>query len=657
MMNWDQDHPGRGDIEMMDAVFARIGEHLTTLTECANTLDGTVGQMLQEWTGSAAEAWAATAGAVGTDIRAFEQLVRTTVQTCGAYAAAVRSIDSRAAIAAEDHSDATRALTGAQTRLREAQESETGDDTERLIAYAAVKRAEEGQRVARAVLDGLVWERESADAAMLAALQQHVPSGWAGAGPLASRLPATAFDRGHEGLATWIASLPEGAEGDAALHWMLEQLSQDDFDALLAAHPEIAVRLVSADTSEAFRARFPELDAALAVTDPMERIPAVAAACAGMSEDDLTVLARCYPGMVHNLDGVPLPTRIAANRVAISAELVASRNALSAMEDLVAGQNDGPTPLQQSLLNAWRTAIDWYEELLYGDVDVVNAFGEVSKGVGHQVVAFDPGAGKFGELIGYAGAPDIGVLVGGTGTNLATMDGQAARAWDFVLGAPGLAMITYIGGPMPQDLIQAADSAWAKNVAPSLASFVNGVKAVTGATVTVAGHSYGGSVVGRAEVEGMIADRILHIESAGGGPGVDSISDYAAPDTPRYSMTAPGDVIGSIQGMSLGTTLGHGQDPDTMEGVTRLETGRVNSEDPYSALLQGIDSHSGVFGQNGEDEKPDAWQNMLSVMTGGNVTVWTEASFSATVQSNGTTSELVYPMEDPTYQPPIEAVR
>jgi hypothetical protein len=574
-----------------------------------------------------------------------------------AYLWAVRDIATRADRAIEDLAEAGSALQRAERRLTQVLANPDHDTLDLMAAHSAVQIAEEDRQTATRVVSWLAMERQSADSYLVSTLARGMPSAWQRTGPLTSTLPVTAFDRGPEGLALWLAGLPEGGDGDAAAGWLVEHLSAADYDALLAEHPEIAVRLMRADTSGTFAARFPTLDAALALSDPDQRIGAVVAACAELTATELTVLARCYPGVVHNLDGAPLTVRIVANRVAISAHLVQAREALAAMDELVAGQAAGPAPLQQALIDGWRTSIAWCEDLLFGETPAIGPDGMPTTVRGHQVVAFDPGANVFGELVGRPDAPNIGVLVGGTGTNLPAMSGQFSRAWDFVTGAEQntLAVITYLGGRMPQTLAQAVDSAYAKNIAPTLAAFVNGVRADTGATVTVAGHSYGGSVVGRAEVAGLIADRILHIESAGAGPGVDSVNDYARPDTPRYTLTAPGDIIGLIQGASVGgTTIGHGADPDTLPGFTRLATGRADANDPSSPLVQGASSHSDVFGKPDEIARPDAWKNMIEVMTGGEVTLWTKPTYD-TVEP-GIITEVHYPMADPAFVPPTEAV-
>lgn len=142
----------------------------------------------------------------------------------------------------------------------------------------------------------------------------------------------------------------------------------------------------------------------------------------------------------------------------------------------------------------------------------------------------------------------------------------------------------------------------------------------------------------------MRADRILHVESAGAGPEVTSASDYADPDTPRYSMTAPGDPIVWAQGTSVGP-LGHGIDPDNINDVVRLETGLRVHGDPSSGVLHGGDAHSDVF-----HPTSTAWRNILAVMTGGEAIPLTARGWQQGVG-------VAYPLEDPSYQPPTMDVQ
>jgi hypothetical protein len=99
--------------------------------------------------------------------------------------------------------------------------------------------------------------------------------------------------------------------------------------------------------------------------------------------------------------------------------------------------------------------------------------------------------------------------------------------------------------------------------------------------------------------------------------------DYPHPTRPRYSMTAPGDLIGFVQGLPSPPGVGHGRDPDEFRCVTRLPTGRL-PDDPAATnelgeplgdragdRIDGFSSHSDVFIRGS-----DAWYELLRVFTG-----------------------------------------
>ncbi|BCJ33620.1 hypothetical protein Athai_11230 [Actinocatenispora thailandica] len=239
-----------------------------------------------------------------------------------------------------------------------------------------------------------------------------------------------------------------------------------------------------------------------------------------------------------------------------------------------------------------------------------------------KILDFDPsGNGRIVELVGDldAGTHDVGVLVPGTFANLDNYDGLYERAKSFVDADPtgGLAMVTWQNGDFPPSLPDAASASYSQALAPRLADFSHQLRSAIDSSpaagndvqVTVAGHSYGGAVVGLAEHDGLDADRVLSIESAGMGHDVWGPADLhdTQPTVQHYSMTAPGDPIGYVQGVQVGS-LGHGADPDTFPGTVDLATGNY----PDGTELHGVSAHSDVFTYHS-----DAWWNMYGVFTGG----------------------------------------
>lgn len=411
-------------------------------------------------------------------------------------------------------------------------------------------------------------------------------------------------------------------------------------------------------------------------TDPAS----VAAWWASLSPEAQAAIEQQQWARLGNLDGIPYDVRIRANRVAIGAAIEDEARRAARLgvtigdlerqldETAATGLRDRGTlvriaQLHEALAGARGELADcvalgrWYRDLLSERVSVELSNGASCARTGHQVVLFDPAGTKFAEVIGDLGtASSVGVYVPGTGARFGEDTGRFDRATSFVEAAepPGsLAMVTFLGGPMPMSVVADAPyNHYAVAAGPVLARFVAGLDRRPGATVTVLGHSYGGAVVGVAESAGMRADRILHVESAGMGAGVFEPTDLPYPATPRYTMTAPGDLIGMTQGRNVAQleALGHGADPDTFAGVTRLETGRVDDADPGSALLQGKGAHSEVFHKGST-----AWQNMLGVLTGASpVSLYTDPTRVRTPQ--GVVVGTTYPLADPEFVPPVGVV-
>jgi hypothetical protein len=219
------------------------------------------------------------------------------------------------------------------------------------------------------------------------------------------------------------------------------------------------------------------------------------------------------------------------------------------------------------------------------------------------------------------------VLVPGVNTRIEDSAANTVTARRFVTATSGdAAVITYLGGPFPQvrdpvDVItEAADARYALDMAPRLVAFSEDVDRVVGdgVPVTVIGHSYGGSIVGTAETQGLTSDRTLFLAAAGAGVGVDDPGDWhnRNPTVLRFSMTAPGDFIEAVQGIPGGP---HGADPDEMPTVVRLTTGSYDD----GGRVAGWPAHSGML-----NRPSDAWRTILAVITGDAPTLHRAAAVS-----------------------------
>jgi hypothetical protein len=347
------------------------------------------------------------------------------------------------------------------------------------------------------------------------------------------------------------------AGGDAAVARDLQQRRATDLTRELTAALDA---LGAADTDAARDVR----EAFAVITAPTPTTPAAAVAP----------------------DGDAWADRIAANRLRVARELL----------DVSA---DSPRA-------------DLYRALL---AEIDDPAGSGTR-IDRQIVEFDPARDVLVELNGDLGTADhVAVLVPGMNT---TLDGSAtttATARSFVTASAGdVAAITYLGGRFPQSdflplaVLDAADPRYALAMAPRLAAFSHDLERVvegTGADVTVIGHSYGGAILGTAEVVGLTSDRTVYLAAAGSGVGVDDPSDWhnGNPSVTRYSMTAPGDPIQVVQHLGV-----HGVDPDEMPGVVRLDAGRYDDGRP----VEGLPAHSDVL----SDTESDAWRTVLAVITG-----------------------------------------
>jgi hypothetical protein len=233
----------------------------------------------------------------------------------------------------------------------------------------------------------------------------------------------------------------------------------------------------------------------------------------------------------------------------------------------------------------------------------------------------------------------------------------------------------------------------ADRAGPILARDVEGLRMAApgpAADLTVLGHSYGGSIVGSAEAHGLVADRVVHIASA--GAYVSDVHDYAAGEcgTRRFSMTTADDPVQLAQGAGFGSLdqvghslrtmsgvlpgplkaltgpltgvavatstnplqAGHGLDPDLIPAVTRLDTGVR----PDGVTL--VSGHGGMF-----EPGSSAWRNLVAVMHGDPVQVleperWHSALVPAGAGPQGVSLPHYVvthsPYDAPGYAPPVQ---
>jgi hypothetical protein len=303
-----------------------------------------------------------------------------------------------------------------------------------------------------------------------------------------------------------------------------------------------------------------------------------------------------FPRQVGNTDGVPWDMRVAANRVNIA-------------QAIVEESRGGDDPQR----------VAFYQGLLAETDDPARSGRRIDR----QILAFDPDRASLVELNGnLATAKSVAVFIPGLNTTIEGSGANTQTARRFVSATRGeVAAITYLGGPFPRGnpvtgLVDAANPRYALDMAPRLVAFSEDVDRAVDATgravpVTYIGHSYGGSIMGTAEAQGLTGDRVLYLAAAGAGVGVDDPGDWhnRNPHVLRFSMTAPGDFIQAVQGIPGGP---HGADPDEMPGVIGLATGHYDD----GRLMAGWNAHTDIL-----NWPSDSWRTILAVITGDSATL------------------------------------
>lgn len=373
-----------------------------------------------------------------------------------------------------------------------------------------------------------------------------------------------------------------------------------------------------------------------------------------MSPSDVRRLIAADPIAMGRLDGVPFPLRANANEVNI-------RNALA--DERQAGRGNGPRA--RRLIEFLRQVPD--PRKAEGFDDPRAGDGADDHLVERSFIVFDNTEnGHFIEMIGQLrpGTPNAAVYVPGTGTNMNDSASNTKSAWNLSKRTGGPVFV-YADGNLPQKMgyeewpkvasdaltggaagaralgpagivpgallgsapalassinDSALDPQLARDLAPGLVSFGHALDAEIEATcpdakTTYIGHSYGGSVVGSAEQLGLRADRVIYASSAGTGV---FDTPWSNRDVERYSLTAPGDLIQASQSLPGNP---HGADPDTAEGVIRMDTGYYGEHNPDNhGLVQGLKGH----GEYWDDPDSDAFENMAKVVRGETPTPYVE---------------------------------
>lgn len=370
-----------------------------------------------------------------------------------------------------------------------------------------------------------------------------------------------------------------------------------------------------------------------------------------MSASDRQRLIDDAPLVIGNLGGIPVRDRHTANVVnalAYRDDLERQIALLTSAATRTGSSRDFAATINQ-LEDEVRTISAMlgdrnprYSEPGFGRYTTYDAQGRRVEQAGTTIVAFHPLRDSFvtyqgpldpdsGEVPAWVGG--VGLVVPGTRSKLARFTESLDRTKDFVRASDRTtAYFTWHGSPMPdfappQHIIDPARRGFAEVAGPRLAAFANGLQLPPETDLVPVAHSYGAAVLGRAELLGMHADRVVYVAPAGIGHGAASTADF--PNTrhsPHFVLQARNDVVvGWNQGSRVANVLriGHGvAHPLRSPDIVRLETGHLEHGNPASGTIEstgGAEAHASVFAP-----KSTSVRNITAVVQGDPVSLYQE---------------------------------
>jgi len=394
-----------------------------------------------------------------------------------------------------------------------------------------------------------------------------------------------------------------------------------------------------------------------------------------MTPEQRDALITDYPMLIGNLEGIPLRDRNTANVItaqAHRAELEKQIELLSALR-----KHSRSVELQDPIAATKVTDLDGLIADMKGEVKSIDAmlgdrnekyegkggaggqaFGEFlvrnedgmpTATSGTVVVGFSPMRDSY---ITYQGALDpetgdvpswigqVGVMIPGSNSRLAAFDWDIDRTKRLTAASDArTGYFTWHGSPLPQfDLNhgnEPAQQGFANVGAPRLAAFVNSLRLAPSTDVVPIAHSYGCPVLGQAELLGLRADRVVYVAPAGLGHNVTGLQDFPETgDVPHFSLQSRNDgAVSWNQGIPAGNA-GHGPaDPLEGDGITRLETGFLDADDPASGPIESkgpMPSHLAVF-----EPGSTSMRNIVNVVTGRPVSLYHPDEFVLRVDQDG----------------------
>lgn len=299
----------------------------------------------------------------------------------------------------------------------------------------------------------------------------------------------------------------------------------------------------------------------------------------GLSVSEQNAYMLTYPESVGAMDGLPTITRDRANRWNLERDIEVGYDRENAQKLLAKIESHDDLPPGQRLYL-----------------------------IGYQGPG--PNGSPDAKVIASVGNPDTAantsVLVPGTTTNLESCSGEdmnrairlQAAANALTPGAEGdAAVVLWLGYDAPDNIADAANPDYAKQGAPDLVDFVNGLSTSHGegtpSHTTVIGHSYGATLVGHADSGDnfLMSDDVVALGSP--GMGVDSVGQMHTVDDHVWA--------GAFWNDAVQNAPGHGPDPtDTSFGANTIMT------DYPGQPMDPIEVHSHYWDDNSESLKNQA---------------------------------------------------
>lgn len=413
--------------------------------------------------------------------------------------------------------------------------------------------------------------------------------------------------------ADFTAGLDEdfGAVDPVDLLPSLRGLSTDELRAWADANPEASKVLANNKLMGPFLPGSPEAAMAEAMDNGSHTetwgIDRVRETWLGLDAKDQEKLLLLYPGLIGNLNGVPMANRAKANIITVAGYREQTHEQLE----------DYPPEPQRS---DYSRDTSGGRGSILGDRGTSEFIGDhaawlaekrrletVAQGLDYamdhdtQVVLISTEGD--GRVVAMNGTPssstnNVSTLIPGTGADLGELGSYTDRL-DAIDGKQDSSRVSFYwqGADLPDELDDNLTSKYNDDGGPSLAAFDYAVDAEVpeSARTSYVGYSAGAPLLGTAERQGLDSTNIIYVAPAGVGHDVGSPDDTDNENAHRYWVQTRDDPIQIAQDLGggfHGPSFIQGSNPALQMGATRLETGFVDPDDPDS-LMSG---HTDYFG-------------------------------------------------------------